>query len=207
MLFSREAESCMWSNDVPMDPTTDLELALRFVVHRVEEQAKASGQPLNEEEYLLLKNLPSSNVNFPIWAPEFGTPELVPRNITLERLCSLAKAAYQHDRQLNPESLSWESAFAVFTLNRHPMSGLLQFAGMKRRRPGWDGLRLTVTALLPLVAVVLMALNANENLFRSVGIGAGCVAIMLFLFFGSKRVEKQRLNEEIERCRHAFRPK
>jgi hypothetical protein len=43
--------------------------------------------------------------------------------------------------------------------------------------------------------------------FPSVGIGAGCVAIMLFLFFGSKRVEKQRLNEEIERCRLAFRPK
>jgi hypothetical protein len=86
------------------------------------------------------------------------------------------------------------------------MSGLLQFAGMKRRRPRWDGLRLTVTALLPVVAVVLIALSANENLFRSVGIGAGCVA-KLFLFLDSKRIEKQRLNEEIERCRLAFRPK
>ena len=61
--------------------------------------------------------------------------------------------------------------------------------------------------LLPVVAGVLIALNPNENLFRSVGIGAGCVATMLFLFFGSKRVEKQRLNQEIERCRLAFRSK
>jgi hypothetical protein len=76
-----------------MDRTTDLEIALSFVVHRVEEQAKASGQPLNEEEYSLLKNLPSSNVNS-IWAPDLGPPELVPRNIDLERLCALAKAAY-----------------------------------------------------------------------------------------------------------------
>jgi hypothetical protein len=198
----------VWSSDVLMDRAADLETALTFVVRRIEEQAKESGHPLNDEKHALLKNLPSTNVNYLGWAaPELGPPELVPRNINLERLCALAKAAYQHDRQLNPESLSWESAFAVFTLNRHPMSGLLQFAGMKRRRPRWDGLRLTVTALLPVVAVVLIALNANENLFRSVGIGAGCVAIMLFLFFGSMRVEKQRLNEEIERCRLAFRPK
>jgi hypothetical protein len=207
VLFSLRVESCVWSNDVPMDRTPDLEIALSFVVHRVEEQAKASGQPLNEEEHLLLKNLPSSNANYPIWAPDLGPPELVPRNINLERLCALTKAAYLHDRQLNPESLSWESAFAVFTLNRHPMSGLLQFAGMKRRRPRWDGVRLTVTASLPVVAVLLIALYANENLFRSVGIGAGCVAIMVFMFFGSKRIEKQRLNDEIERCRFAFRPK
>jgi hypothetical protein len=190
-----------------MDRATDLETALSFVVRRVEEQARASGQPLGEEEYSLFKNLPCSNVNYPIWAPDLGPPELVPRNINLERLCALAKAAYQHDRQLNPESLGWEFAFAVFTLNRHPMSGLLQLAGMKRPRPRWDGLRLIVTALLPVVAVVLIALNANESLFRSVGIGAGCVAVMLFLFFGSKGVEKQRLNEEIERCRLACRPK
>lgn len=94
MLFSLRVESCVWSNDVPMDRTTDLEIALSFVVHRVEEQAKASGQPLNEEEHSLLKNLPSSSANYPIWAPEFGPPELVPRNINLERLCALAKAAY-----------------------------------------------------------------------------------------------------------------
>jgi hypothetical protein len=190
-----------------MDRTTDLEIALSFVIHRVEAQAKASGQRLNEGEHSLLKNLPSSNANYPIWTPDLGPPELVPRNTSLERLCALTKAAYQHDRQVNLESLSWEFAFAVLTLNRHPMSGLLQFAGMTRRRPRWDGLRLTVTALLPVVAVVLIAVSANENSSRSVGIGAGCVAIMLFLFFGSKRVEKQRLNEEIERCRLAFRPK
>ena len=190
-----------------MDRTTDLEIALSFVVHRVEAQAKTSRQPLNGEEYSLLKNLPSSGADYPIWAPDLGPPELVPRNAALERICTLTKAAYQEDRQFNPESLSWDFTLAVLTINQHPMTGLLQFAGMKRLRPRWDRLRLVVTALLPVIAVMLIALNAKENLLRSVGIGAGCFAIMLFLFFGSKRIEKQRLNEEIERCRVGFRPK
>ena len=82
VLFSLRVESRVWSNDVPMDRTTDLEIALSFVVHRVEEQAKASGQPLNAEEHSLLKNLPSSDVNYPLWAPDLGPPELVPRNLS-----------------------------------------------------------------------------------------------------------------------------
>src|SRR5262245_15217934 len=106
-----------------MDRTTDLEPALSFVVRRIEEQAKTSGNPLNEEERSLLKNLPSSNANYLVWAPELGPPELVPRNLSLERLCALAKAAFLNDRKMNPESLDWEFAFAVFRLNRHPMWG------------------------------------------------------------------------------------
>jgi hypothetical protein len=186
-----------------MDRTADLDSALSFVIGRIAEQAKLSGEPLNDEERLLLNYLPSSPTAYP--DPEM--PVLVPRNINLERVCALGKAAYQQDRQVNPTSLDWEFAFAVFTLNRHPMGGLLQLAGMKLRRPRWDGLRLIVTALLPIAAVVLLVWNADENLFRSVGIGLACVAIMLFMFFASRRIEKQRLREEIERCRLTFRPK
>jgi hypothetical protein len=129
----------------------------------------------------------------------------VPRNINLERVCALGKAAYLHDRQLHPSSLDWEFAFAVFTLNRHRMGGLLQLAGMKLPRPLWDGLRLIAAGLVPIAAVVLLGWNADGPLFLSVAIGSGCVAGMILMFFASKRIEKQRLKEYIERCRVASR--
>ena|ERR1700687_2899834 len=184
-----------------MDRTADLDSSLRFVIGRIAEQAKLSGEPLSDEQRLLLNHLPSSTQAN--WDPEI--PVLVPRNINLERVCALGKAAYQHDRQVNPASLDWEFAFAVFTLDRHPMGGLLQWAGMKPRRPRWNGLLLIVSALLPIVAVVLIVWNADGALFRSIGIGSGCVAIMLLMFFASRRIEKQRLEEHIERCRLASR--
>src|SRR5215475_4083741 len=121
-----------------MDRTADLDSALSFVVGRITEQAQLSGQPLNEQQRLLLNYLPSSATTN--WDPEI--PVLVPRNINLERLCELGKAAYQHDRQVNPASLDWEFAFSVLRLNRHAMAGLLQLGGMKPRRPRWDRLRL-----------------------------------------------------------------
>jgi methylase of polypeptide subunit release factors len=160
-----------------------------------------SGEPLSDEQSLLLNHLPSSTPAN--WDPEIVV--LVPRNINLERVCALGKAAYQHDRQVNPASLDWEFALAVFTLDRHPMGGLLQWAGMKVRRPRWDGLLLVVTASLPIVAVVLLVWNADGPWFQSVGIGSGCVATMLLMFFTSRRIKKQRLEEDIERCRLASR--
>ena len=184
-----------------MDRAADLDSARNFVIGRIAEQAKRSGEPLSDEQRLLLNYLPSAALAS--WDPEI--PVLVPRNINLERVCALGKAAYQHDLQVNPASLDWEFAFAIFTLERHPMGGLLQWAGMKLRRPGWDGLLLIVTALLPIVAVVLLVWNADGRLLLSVGIGSGCVAIMLLMFFASRRIKKQRLEEDIERCRLASR--
>ena len=184
-----------------MDRSADLNSALSFVIGRIAEQARLSGEPLSDEQRLLLNHLPSETPAN--WDPEIVV--LVPRNINLERVSALGRAAYQHDRQVNPTALDWEFAFAVFTLERHPMGGLLQWAGMKLRRPRWDGLLLIVTALLPIVAVALLVWNADGPLFRSVGIGSGCVAIMLLIFFASRRIEKQRLEEDIERCRLASR--
>jgi hypothetical protein len=184
-----------------MDRTADLDSALTFVTGRIAEQAKLSGEPLSEQQRLLLNYLPSSGIIN--WDPEIQV--LVPRNIDLERVCELGKAAYLHDRQVNPTSVDWELAFAVFTLNHHPMGGLLQWVGMKPRRPRWDGLRLIATALLPIVAVVLLVLNADGPLFLSIGVGSGCVATMLLMFFASRRIQKQRLEEDIERFRLASR--
>jgi hypothetical protein len=109
-----------------MDRTADLDAALSFVISRIAEQAKLSGEPLSEQQRLLLSYLPSPTPA--VWYP--GIPEMVPRNIDLERVCELGNAAYTHDRHVNPASLDWEFAFAVFALNRHPMRGLLQWTGM-----------------------------------------------------------------------------
>src|SRR5213080_17628 len=79
-----------------MDRTADLDSALSFVIGRIAEQATVSGKPLSDEQRLLLNYLPSETPAN--WDPEF--PVLVPRNINLERVCALGKAAYLHDLQL-----------------------------------------------------------------------------------------------------------
>ena len=84
-----------------MDRTADLDSALSFVIGRIADQAKLSGDQLSDEDRLLLNYLPSSPAAS--WDPE--NPVLVPRDIGLERVCTLGKAAYLHDRQVNPASL------------------------------------------------------------------------------------------------------
>ena len=151
----------------------------------------------------MLDYLPSS---WPVGLdPEM--PQPVPRNIDLEQVCALGKAAYQHDRHENPESMDWEFALAVFTIARHPMAGLLQLAGMKPRRTRWDSILFVATApmLIAYIAAALSVLKAGGTEFSSVVVGSGCAAIMVSMFFASRRIEKQHLQKEIERCRLASR--
>jgi hypothetical protein len=180
-----------------MDRTTDLDSALRFVIGRIGKQAMLSGEPLSEEQHMLLNYLPSSTPAN--WGPEIISP--IPRNINYERVCALAKTAYLIDRQANPESLDWEFAFAVLTLNRHPIWGLLHLAGMKNRKPLRDQFLLILTGLLPVMAVILVLWKTPWSLFKSVAIGSGCLAIMVLMYFASRRGEEQQLEEDIERCR------
>ena len=125
-----------------------MDAALGFVIRRIEEQAMRSGQPLDEDQRFLLNNLPKYSD-----APQFNTgdPEFpvyfVPRDTSYERLCSLAKAAHHSDLELNPGSHDWEFAFNVSKLNRHPMCWLLQWPGVKQRRPWWDRWLLIIAAL------------------------------------------------------------
>ena len=132
-----------------MDRAADMNPALAFVINRIEEQAMRLGQPLDEEQRSLLNNLPDQSD-----VPEFSTgdPEFPVhfrlRDVTYERLCALAKAAYRTDREMDPRSQEWEFAFNVSKLNRHPMAWLLQWAGVKQRRPWWDGWLLVAAALL-----------------------------------------------------------
>jgi len=104
--------------------------------------------------------------------------------------------------------LDWEFAFAVFKLNHHTLSGLLQRAGLKHRRPRWDYFPLLIAALLFVVATIALILPAGMEpwtLFKWVGIGCGYVGIPLLLYFASRRIEERQLEKDIERCRLASR--
>lgn len=185
-----------------MDRTADLDAARSFVIGRIGEQATISGEPLSEEQHLLFNYPPSAMPEG--WGPE--PPTLVPRNINYERLCALGRAAYLNDHRVNPASLDWEFAFAVLRLNRDPMWGLLQWAGVKHRRPWWDYFLLTIAALVFVVAamsVILLAGKEPWTLFKWVGMGSGYVAIMILMYFTSRRIEERQLEKDIERCRLA----
>src|SRR5215469_3444571 len=103
---------------------------------------------------------------------------------------------------MNPASLDWEFAFAVFRLNRHPMWGLLQQAGLKYRSPRWDGILLVIASRLFVVAGVGLAFLAgsgNEPWTRLQWIEFGfgyCVAVVL-MYFASRRIEESQLRKEI----------
>ncbi len=61
-----------------MERTADLDSALSFVIGRIAEQAKVSGEPLSDEQRLLLNYLPSETAanwdrNFRCWFPEIST--------------------------------------------------------------------------------------------------------------------------------------
>ena len=189
-----------------MNRITDLNAALSFVTGRVDEQAVLSGEPLDVPQGLLLANLP---VSTPAWwlAGPYAFEWLpVPRDVNYDRLCVLAKAAYLRDRQKSPASLDWEFAFAVFRLNRHPMWGLLQKAGLKYRRPPWGDIFVVIATLMFVVAgLVLVAFVALDDKpwsrleWREFGLG--CVVALVLIYFGALRIDQTQLKKEIERCR------
>jgi hypothetical protein len=192
-----------------MEHTADLSAALAFVIDRIEQEAMQSGEPLNENERFLLNNLPTASTT-----PEItiGDPEVplhfVPRDRTYERLCVLAKAARRNDVQLNPASLDWDFAFAVAKLSQHPVSWLLQWAGVQQRRPWWDRWLLIVAALLVIsagVPLMLLVIDRPWSLWRWTIVVAAYTGILFFMYFASQRIERQQLKRNVENCRSASR--
>lgn len=194
-----------------MHRTADLDAALRFALGRIEEQAMRSGEPLSEEQRLLLNNLPkgesmqqrvSMTTGDPIAGPEFPI-----RDITYERLCALAKAAHRSELELNPASLDWEFALNVCKLNHHPMSRLLLWAGIKERRPWWDRWFLVIAALLlalSSVALILLVLDKQWALWRWGAVVAGYLGVGLLMYL-ARRMGEHQVKQNIERCRHHSR--
>jgi hypothetical protein len=184
----------------------DSGVAQEFVIRRIEEEALRSGEPLSDEQRVLLNQLPKDSALPRAYGGDPEFPQvLVPRDTTYERLCALAKAAHKTDLRVNPSlAFSWEFAAAVTKLDRHPMSWLLQWAGVKVRRPWWDRWLLIAAALLFIFCIaVLMLLSGNPPWtgFQWTGIAAGYIALLLLLHFVSKQIEEWQLKKTIERCR------
>lgn len=189
-----------------MNRTADLDAALSFVIHRIEEQAKESDEPLNDEQRLLINNLPSSISSIWVPSPDPGPP--VPRTIDYERLCAQGRLRDLMTFSRIQHHYDWDFAFAVFQLNNHPMWGLLLNAGMKYRKPLWDQLLLIIAALLFVVGAIALAILAGDQpwtLFQWMKIFSGSGLILLLGYLGSRRMEKWQLQKNIERCRLASR--
>jgi hypothetical protein len=145
-------------------------------MERIEEEATRSGELLTDEQRFLLNNLPrySALPMTHVPDPEYP-PILVPRDFVYERLIALARDARHNDVRVNPASdLEWMCAVAVSRLNRHPMSWLLRWAGMKEREPWWDrpllvGVSLLVTFLV--MALIVFAQVETGTRLRWVGRG------------------------------------
>lgn len=88
------------------------------------------------------------------------------------------------------------------------MSGLLLNGGMKYRTPLWDQLLLIVAALLFVLAAIALAVRTGDEpwtLFQWIKIVSGSGLILLLAYLASRRIEKLRLEKNIERCRRASR--
>ena len=190
-----------------MNQTTDIDAALRFVIGRIEDEAMLSGRPLDEDERLLLNNLPRTPTTPEIsnYNPEFSTQVRL-RDATYERLCALAKAARGKDVALNPTLLDWDFVFSVAKLHNHPVCWLLQWAGVKQRRPWWDRWLLVGAAVL-FVAITMplffLVVDKPPAIWGWIVVGGGYIFAMLCMYFASRRIERKQLERNIERFRNA----
>lgn len=184
--------------------SADLEAALAFVTTRIEEEAVKSGEPLSADERLLLQYLPK-HLTTPVISPDTDNPVLLPRNLTYERLCALAKTANRSDVMLNLGSARrWEFAAAVLRLNRHPMRWLLDWAGVKVEKPWWDKWLLLFAALLFIAVIIVAMVLAGDEPWSSakwVALGVVYVLALTLMYFGSRSVENWQLKRRIDKCR------
>jgi hypothetical protein len=185
--------------------TADLDAALGFLKGRIEEEATRSGESLSDEQRFLLNHLPKGSALPEAYGADPESPMvLVPRDTEYEMLIGLAKGAHLNDLRLNPASaLDWEFAAAVAKLNRHSRSKLLQWAGVKVRRPWWDRWLLIAAALLFIFSVATVALLMGSEPwtpFQSAGVGAVYIGGLVLLYFASRWIEEWQLNQDIERC-------
>jgi hypothetical protein len=187
-----------------MSHTADINAALAFVTRRIEEEGIQSGEPLSSEERCLLEHLPTESLLPQQYAadPEFP-PILVPRDRVYERLCQLAKNAYHKDRQLDSASAKeWEHAAALTTLHSHPMSWLLQWAGVKQRSRSLDRKLLVLSGLIVVIVMIplmLLLLGDPPKPLQWVEVGVVLFALAGLLQLASRRIMKRRLEQTAER--------
>lgn len=191
-----------------MNRDSDLDGALNSIVKRIEREASRSGKPLTEEEALLLNNLPTAPL-FPLSGP--GDPEYaplpVPRDVAYERLIALAKEARQQDVRIDPMSdREWRYWAAVCKLNRHPMSWLLRWSGIREQRPWWDRSLLIISAALLVFffgALIFLGILQTWTRLAWIAGGLGYFVVVVLLYFGSRHIEEWELRREVDKYRLA----
>lgn len=193
-------------------PNANLETALTFVIDRIAEEAERTGAPLDDQERDFLRHLPRHPTNPTVYNSLDGEPPFPRlRDFSFETLCTLAKDARLHDLRTRPDiAPNWEFAAAVFQLENHPMSWLLAWSGLKKRRPRWDRLLLVGTAVLILLAFMLIMLGASALIDRlgqssevPLLIAATCAfgVVAILLFVAAQRREKRALTRIVEKFR------
>ena len=200
-------------------PSADLDFALTFVVERITQEAQDSAAPLNEDEQYFLNHLPTEPTNPTAAASGFNTAyegfwsTPVLRDLRFERLCKLARDARSHDLQTRPDSArQWEFAAAVLELQRHPMSWLLKWAGIrtKERTARWDRLLLVTTAAFMVVLFLLGALalsvltdGQNEVWKWTLWVTGACVygSLTTLLYFAVRRLDFRQRERNVEKYR------
>jgi hypothetical protein len=189
-----------------MNESAELSRALDFVIGRIEQEAAQSGLPLSEEQQLLLNNLPRESAVPAMIGTDSESPPLlsVPRDVAYERLIALARHARRDDSQNPASDAEWKIAFIVAKLNRHPMSWLLAWAGMKERTPWWDRAGLIATALLLtgiLLALAIFVDVGGGTQLRWIASCAVYVALLLVLWRVSRCIEVWQLRRALEKYR------
>ena len=193
-------------------------MASAFVIERISKEAERSGVPLDDGERHFLNHLPNKPTNPTAeWgfntAYEGNWPISVLRDLGFERLCHLAKGARLNDLHTRPQGTrEWEFAGTVLLAHRHPLSWLLQWAGIRtvKRHARWDRLLLVGTGTLVVAVFVLGALalsvltdgqsDARKWVFCVIG---GCIygGFLTLLYFGVRRVEARQQERHIEKYR------
>jgi hypothetical protein len=193
-------------------PSTDLEIALTFVIKQIDEEAARSGAPLDDDERYFLRHLPAHPTNSTFNSVSYSeSPLPILRDYSYETLCTLAKNARLYDIGARPEaSRDWDFSAAVFQLEHHPMSWLLHWAGMKKKRPRWDRWFLLGTAILAVFMFLFGAITLSvltEGL-RAIWkwiffIAGGCISliVLVFAYVATQRLEKRELRKLVDRHR------
>jgi hypothetical protein len=201
-------------------PTADLNAALAFVIERISVQAEVDAKPLDEDERYFLTHLPTEPTNPTIpggVADEYGPPMPMLRDFPFEKLCNLAKNAHRMDIQNSRPGAAgqWDFAASVLSLNGHPMSWLLGWAGIKPKKTvrACDRVLLLLTGL----SVVLVSLIGGIGLLSlteryaalwrwTLNIIGGLIfsGLMILLYFGVKRLEQRQAIQTAEKYRCEF---
>jgi uncharacterized membrane protein YqjE len=119
------------------------------------------------------------------------------------RLIDLAKDARHYDLELDSTSdREWKFVASVCKLNRHPMSWLLRWAGIREQKSWWDRSLLIISAIfLAFCFVAVMVLGIVETWPRLgwIAAGLGYFVVLLFLYFASRHIGDWQLRREIDK--------